>query len=296
MIEKKSAYSIIFDIFLTLFMFGLFVIFVYPFLYVLVYSISDVSQMKSPLLIFPVGINFESYKTIFRDTSFVRSTIITLARCTLGPLGMLLISGSGAYALSRQNLVFGKAVRMYFLFSMYVSAGLIPGFLLIKYLGLMNNFWVYIIPGLANIFTMLLIKAYISSLPRELEEAVLIDGGTDFDVYFRVILPLTLPINAAVVLFAVIGHWNSYIDVTLFNGNSPNLYTLSFKLYLNLTMSLNMTLEDIRRMHETGQIVSINAKSMNMAMTVITIAPIMCLYPLLQKYFASGLLIGSIKM
>lgn len=296
MVEKKSLFSTLFDIFLTLFMIIVVIIFVYPFIYILLYSVSDVAKMKFPLLIYPVGFNLEPYKAIFRDDTYTMAVFVTIARCVVGPLLMLVVSGSGAYALSRPNLIFGKCIRIYLLFSMYISAGIIPSYMLMKYLGLINNFLVYVLPGMASIFNMLLIKAYISSLPRELEESVFIDGGNDIDAYFRIILPLTLPINAAVILFAVIGQWNSYMDVTMYNGNRPQLYTLAFKLWLNFRKSTNLSLEEMQAMREQGITVRLNAKSLNMAMTVIMTLPIMCLYPMLQKYFASGLLIGSIKM
>jgi len=202
----------------------------------------------------------------------------------------------GGYAISRRDLVFGKAIRMYLLFSMYVSAGLIPGYLLIRNLGLMNSFWVYVFPGMANIFNMILIKAYIASIPQELEESVLIDGGTEIAAYFKVIFPLTLPINAFVVLMAIIHAWNSYFDVSLYNSNTRALHTLSFNLYVNLSANTNLTLEQLQELMETGEELRIHNQSLNMALTVVTMVPIMCIYPLLQKYFVSGLMIGAVKM
>ena len=273
-----------------------FIIMVYPFIYIFVYSVSDISKIKFPLLIWPAGVNFDSYRVILGNRNTLNAAFISLARCVAGPLSMLLVSSMGGYAISRKDLMFGKAIRMYLLFSMYVSAGLIPGYLLIRNLGLMNTFMVYVIPGMANIFNMILIKAYITNIPGELEESVLIDGGTEITAYFRVILPLTLPINAFVVLMAIIGQWNSYFDVSLYNGNTRELHTLSYSLYVNLTAAQNLSLERIRQLLEEGQAVRINNQSLNMALTVVTMVPIMCVYPLLQKYFVSGLMIGAVKM
>ena len=295
-IQKRTKIDIIFDIFLYIGMTMIFILMVYPFQYVIVYSLSDTSKIKFPLLLWPVKLNFDSYVTILGNKSNIRAALVSIARCIAGPFSMLLVSSMGGYAISRKELVFGKAIRIYLLFSMYIYAGLIPTFLLIKNLGLTNNFLVYVIPGMANIFNMILIKAYITNIPHELEESVKIDGGNEIDTYFKVILPLTLPINAAVLLFGIIIAWNSYFDVSLYNGNSKNLYTLSYMLYINLTASQNLSLEKIKELAREGRGVKINNQSLNMALTVITMLPIICVYPLLQKYFVSGLTVGAVKM
>ena len=296
MIEKRTISSLLFDIFLYIIMTLIFVVMVYPFWYIVVYSVSDISKIKFPLLIWPAGFNLDSYKTILLNESNIHAAFVSVARCICGPFAMLLVSGMGAYAISKPDLLFGKGIRMYMLFSMYVGAGLIPTYLLIKNLHLTNSFFVYVIPGMANIFNMILIKAYIASIPHELEEAVMIDGGSEIDAFFRVILPLMLPINAAVLLLDVIGAWNAYFDVSLYNGNTKQLYTLSYTLYINLTASQNLSLEQIRQMAAEGKPVRINNQSLNMAMTVVTMVPIMCVYPILQRYFVSGLMIGAVKM
>ena len=296
MIRKKTAGTLAFDIILVFLMSVIAVLMIYPFLYILFYSVSDVSKLKFPILIFPVGFNLDSYEAILRIRTIFQAALVSVARCVLGPLGMLIVSGMAGYVLTRQDLVFKNAIRVYLVFSMYVSAGLIPGYLNIKNLGLTNSFWVYVIPGLANIGNMILIRAFISNMPKELVESVKIDGGSDLTAYMRIILPLSLPINAAVVLFAIIGGWNAYFDVALYNGSRPELYTLSFVLYVQLTSVTNISLEKLKEMALLGQTIKLNNQSLTMALTVILITPMMCLYPFMQKYFASGLLIGSIKL
>ena len=294
--ERRTAVDWIFDTLLYIIMTLILIFMIYPFIYVLVYSISDISKIKFPLLLWPVGINIDSYKVVMGNKNNLNAALMSVLRCVAGPFSMLVVSGMGGYAISRKDLVFGKAIRMYLLFSMYVSAGLIPGYMLIKNLGLMNNFLVYVLPGMASLFNMILIKAYITSIPHELEESVLIDGGTEINAYFRVILPLTLPVNAFIVLMGIIGAWNSYFDVSLYNGNTKELHTLSYTLYVNLTAAQNFSLEKIKQMVQEGQAIRINNQSLNMALTVITMVPVMCVYPLLQKYFVSGLTIGAVKM
>ncbi|MDR1566396.1 MAG: carbohydrate ABC transporter permease [Treponema sp.] len=222
----------------------------------------------------------------------ISAFLISVSRSVLGSSGMLIISGMAGYALSRHNLPWGKFFRLFFLFTMYFSGGIIPTYLLYKNLHLMNSFWVYIIPGLAAPFNMFLIKTYIEAIPRDLEEATLVDGGTEIDAYFRVLLPLCMPVNAAVFLFACIGHWNSYIDTQLYNAMSRNLYTLQYVLYNTLASQLSRSLEEAKQMVNANMV---STQSLKMAITVVTIVPVMCVYPFLRKYFVSGLLVGSIK-
>jgi putative aldouronate transport system permease protein len=288
---KRSIADHIFDTALHIFMILVFIVMVYPFLYVINYSISTVSQIKSPLLIIPEGIQFKSYAILFRDQSIYRALAVSIARSIIGPIVMIIVTGSAGYVISRPQLIFGKFFRMFFLFTMYMSAGIIPGYLLVKTLGLTNSFIVYILPSAVNAFFMMLIKTYIEALPPSLEEAVLIDGGTEFDAYFKVILRLCLPVNAAVILFACIGQWNSYIDTQLYNAMSPKLYTLQYVLYNTLAVQMARSLEEAQKLNRNV----VSSQSLKMAITVITIVPIMCVYPFLQRYFVSGLLVGSIK-
>lgn len=291
MIFKNSPGERLFDVFLYTLMAIVFLLMVYPFLYVFNYSISSVAQVKNPLLIIPEGIQLESYAIIFRDPTMYRAMLVSVARSVVGPIFMLMVTATGGYVISRPHLVFGKFFRMFFLFTMYLNAGIIPVYLVIQSLGLTNSFLVYIMPMAVNAFFMMLVKTYIEGIPSSLEEAVLIDGGTEFDAYFRVILRLCLPVNAAILLFACIQQWNSFIDTQLYNAMSPKLYTMQYVLYNALAVQMQQSLEEAKQ--RAGNIVS--SQSLKMAITVVTIVPIMCVYPFLQRYFVSGMLVGSIK-
>jgi ABC-type glycerol-3-phosphate transport system permease component len=291
MIYKNSPGERLFDVFLYTLMAIIFLLMVYPFLYVFNYSISSVAQVKNPLLIIPEGLQLESYAIIFRDATMYRAMLVSVTRSVVGPLFMLMVTATGGYVISRPHLVFGKFFRMFFLFTMYLNAGIIPVYLVMQALGLTNSFLVYIVPMAVNAFFMMLVKTYIEGIPSSLEEAVLIDGGTEFDAYFRVILRLCLPVNAAILLFACIQHWNSFIDTQLYNAMSPKLYTMQYVLYNALAVQMQQSLEEAKQ--RAGNIVS--SQSLKMAITVVTIVPIMCVYPFLQRYFVSGMLVGSIK-
>ena len=288
--------GVTFDIFNSLLMILIFIIMLYPFLYVFSYSFSTPAKITNPLLLLPRGFNVKAYVTLFADEDFFHALVISVARTILGPLLMLLVCGMGAYALSRHDLVFGKFFRMLLFFTMYFSAGIIPQYLLIKNLGLTRSFWVYILPGLAAAYNVVLIRTYIESLPRELEEAVQIDGGNELQAYWYVVFWVCTPVNASVILFSAISHWNSYIDTQFYNAMSTNLYTLQYYLYQTLQANVSQSLQEaVSQGMSGGMNTRINTQTLKMAITVITVFPIMCAYPFISRYFMSGLLVGSVK-
>ena len=293
-IQPVTVAGLTFDILNSLLMIVIFVIMLYPFLYVFSYSFSLPSKITSPLLILPQGFNVKAYAMLFEDESFFQTLLVSIARTIIGPLSMLIVCGPGAYALSKRDLVFGKFFRMMIFFTMYFSAGVIPVYLLIKNLGLTRSFWVYILPSTASAYNVVLLRTYIESLPRELDEAVQIDGGNELQAYFRVIFPICLPVNAAVVLFSAITHWNSYIDTQFYNSMSPELYTLQYYLYQSVQANVSQSLQEAvaKGASATSRV---GTQTLKMAITVITVVPIMCLYPFISRYFVSGLLVGSVK-
>ncbi len=287
--------GLIFDILNSLLMILIFIIMLYPFLYVFSYSFSTPAKITNPLLILPKGFTVKAYKTLFADEDFFRAVLVSVERTVLGPFLMLLVCGMGAYALSRRDLVFGKFFRMLLFFTMYFSAGIIPSYLLIKNLGLTRSFWVYILPSLAAAYNVVLIRTYIENLPRELEEAVQIDGGNEMQAYFYVIFWVCTPINATVILFSAIAHWNNYIDTQLYNAMSTHLYTLQYYLYQCLQANVSQSLQEAVSQGAGGMSTRINTQTLKMAITVVTVFPIMCVYPFISRYFVTGLLVGSVK-
>jgi putative aldouronate transport system permease protein len=159
-------------------------------------------------------------------------------------------------------------------------------------LGLTGSFWVYILPGAVSVFNMILIKTYIESLPKELEESARIDGANDMYLFFRIVFPLSMPVLAAVSLFSGIGQWNAFVDTQFYNAMNPELFPLQYVLYNSLQSITSFEMY----MQESQQVVvHLTPQSLKLAMTVLTVIPIMIAYPFLQKFFIKGLLIGSIK-
>ena len=286
---RKSLGEKIFDIINTLGMLILALIMIFPFYYIFIYSISNSQLVGSRLIFWPVGINFNAYRIVFDDVRIIRSIVISVLRVVTGPAMMIFVSAMAGYALTRNDLGGVKFLRKFFVFTMYMGAGIIPTYLLIKNLGLISSFWVYIIPQAVSVYNMILIKTYIESIPKGLEEAARIDGANDLKVFWRIIFPACTPIIAAVGLFSAVGHWNDFVDTQFYNNMNPELFTLQYYLYQILSSAESLA----QAKSEIGK--TVLPQSLKMAVTMITILPIALVYPFVQKYFAKGLLIGAVK-
>ena len=198
----------------------------------------------------------------------------------------------GAFALTKRRVPGIKFASKYFLVTIYLSGGLIPYYLVVKALGMVGTFWVYIIPTMVSTFGLIIIKTYIETLPPSLEESALIDGGNEIVVFWRIVFPMCMPIVAAITMFTFVDQWNAYFDTMLFNFMNRKLYTLQFYLYMILTSQSVTTLDGAKKM---GNVKNFDAQTVTMAITVITLLPIMVVFPFLQKYFKSGLLVGAVK-
>jgi len=293
--QPITPIGLAFDIVNSLFMIALFIVMAYPFIYVISYSLSTPAKITNPLVLWPQGFTVKAYATLFGDADFYMSMFISVARTIIGPLSMMVVCGMGAYALSKKDLVFGKFLRMLIFFTMYFSAGVVPVYLLIKNLGLTRSFWVYILPGMASAYNVVLLRTYIESLPRELDEAVQIDGGNEIQSYFLVIFRVCLPVNAAVILFSAISNWNSYIDTQFYNSMDPELYTLQYYMFQTLQANVSQSLQEAVAKGNSSSGARVGTQTLKMAITVVTVFPIMCLYPFISRYFVSGLLVGSVK-
>ena len=265
------------------------VVMIYPFWYVLVYSVSESSYVPGGLFLFPENISFDAFIVCLSNDDVVNGLYISVARAVIGSATMVVVSGMAAYAISKERLCGIKFFRKYILFSMYVVAGLIPTYFVMKSLNLTNSFGVYIFPAMANVFNIILIRAYMESLPQTIEESAYIDGANDFQIFWKIVLPLCKPVIAAVVLYSAVSQWNSYIDTQLYNYRNPKLYPLQYVLY-NYMAAYTPSKESAMT-----KVAAVTPQSIKMAVTVIAIVPILIVYPMLQRYFISGLLVGAVK-
>lgn len=292
-LKKLKPADIFFYAFSGLGMILLLILMVYPFLYVLNYSLSDPTKIRTQLLLVPQGFNIDAYAVLIKADYVLTGLYISVLRTVIGTLAMVVVSSVTGYCLAQDEVLGIKFFRKFFVFTMYISAGLIPIYLVYKVLGLIGTFWVYIVPSMVGAFNIILVKTYIETLPVDLQEAAFMDGAGDFKVFFRVIFPIITPVIAAISLFGGISQWNSYFDAHIFNALKQNLYPLAYALYRKLTSMEIKSLEEARLF---GRLMNrYTGQTLNYAMTVITMLPIVIIYPFVQRRFMSGMLIGSIK-
>lgn len=265
---------------------------VYPFWNIFIISINDATDaMRGGLYWLPRKLSLSSYKAILTRKTFINSIGITVARTVIGTPLAVLVTTATAYALSRRELLFRKQLNIFFIFTMYFGGGMVPFYLLLKNLGLLNNFLVYILPNLLSIYNMILVRNYIESIPEALFESAKLDGANELTIFFRIILPLSKPIIMTIGLFVAIMHWNSWFDAYLYT-NSQSLKTMQ---------SILVEILNQYQTNEAGASVSDRMKqsltpdSIRMAATMITTIPIIMIYPFIQKYFVKGIMLGSVK-
>lgn len=285
----------IFDIALTIVMVVIAVLTVYPFLNVLAISLNDATDtVKGGIHIWPREFTLQNYKEIFEGSSKLpQGLLISVLRTLVGTITGVLASAMVAFVLSRREFVFNKLVTILFVLTMYVSGGLIPEYMLIKNVGLINNFAVYIIPSLISAFNVIVIRSFIDGLPPALNESAMIDGANDFIIFTKIILPLCLPVIATVALFIAVGQWNSWFDTYLYARQNDGLTTLQYELMK--VMSTASASSKVDPNNPALQAAAVNPESIKMAITMVATGPILLVYPFVQKYFVTGMTLGAVK-
>ncbi len=293
--KKWSIFSVFNYLFLAIFAFTT----LYPFIYILAYSLSDgVEAMNYPIYFLPRGFTFENYIQIFKDSTFLNAYVITILRTVIGTILHVVLSALFAYALTRKNLP-GKTFFTFFIFIPSIfSGGMIPNFILYRELGLINNFWVFVFPFLFSFFHIIIMRTFFQQLPSSLEESAQIDGASNFRVFVSIILPLSMPVLATIALFQGVFHWNDWFTGTYF-VTEESLRPVQTLLNELLTESEALA-NAAQRASQTGTtvstgMISVTPESLRMATLIVATLPIICVYPFLQKYFVKGVMVGSIK-
>ncbi len=288
----------VFDLVNYLILFLIAVSMLYPFLYVLAISLNDPNDSQlGGIWLYPRKLSLESYKIIFSDSSLLQALIISVGRTVLGTL--LTVAGCSmfAYVFTRNEFLIYKPLKGFFFFAMFFGGGgLIPTYLLYLNLGLYDNFLVYIIPGIINLWYVTLFRTYFKSVPPDLLEAARIDGAGEFAIYARVLLPVSKPIVATITLFSAVAQWNSYRD-TLYYTVSDKLRSLQYIVMEIIKKAEGSHMIDRAEMFEIfhGDASMADPVSLRMAITIVTVVPIVIVYPFLQKHFMKGMMIGSMK-
>lgn len=244
----------------------------------------------------PVGFHINNYINMFKLDNVVNSLFISVSRTIMGTALPLVTTAILGYLFTKENMKHRKFLYRMTIITMYFSAGMIPVYMNIKMLGLLNNYWVYIIPGLIRVYNMVLVKTFIESLPASLEESAQIDGAGYVRRFVSIVFPLSKPILATVGLFSAVSAWNSYMDTLLYITNSK-LYTLQFTLYeyLNQATAIASSINSMTDMSMLDRATQISTTSVRNTMAIVTILPIICVYPFIQRYYVQGMMIGAVK-
>jgi putative aldouronate transport system permease protein len=294
---KPRPVDFVFDVFLYVF-FTLFALAcALPFYYIFINTISDNHLVSTgQILLYPRGVHFKNYVDVLKLPQLPGAALMSISRTILGTALNVVVTAFAAYAVSKRELWHRKLVYRFFIITMYFNAGLIPGYLNMRRLGLLNNYLIYII-GILTVFHMILVKTYIESIPASLEESAEIDGAGYLRIYAQIILPLCKPILATIAVFGAVGHWNSFMDTVIYIRDS-RLYTLQYILYQYLNQSETIT-RQLMQMNNLSQIIDMSQlltpTAVRMTVTMVVTLPVLFVYPFFQKYFTGGIMIGAIK-
>ncbi len=264
----------------------------YPFVYAVSYSFSNGnSVIGNPIVLLPVNVTLQNYYTVFTNNNIIRAFMISFMRTGTGLTVTLFITGMAAYGLSKPYLPGRKFLSYICIIPMYFSGGMIATFVNIYQLGLINSFWVYILPYGFVAYYMLIMRTYFTGIPSSLEESAMMDGAGDILIFFRIIIPLSTPIIATIALFSGVFQWNMWFDAMVY---VPDRSLHPLQLVLQNILKNAMGITDMKQQAMTGEI-KVTAESIQMATLVVATAPILAIYPFLQKYFIKGVMIGAIK-
>lgn len=291
--KKKSLGDRIFEICNTIFMVAFVIITLYPVLNTLAISFNDgIDTVRGGIHLIPRKFTLQNYYTVLHKQNMVTGAYITVLRTVVGTFLALATNALLAFIVSRKRFLFKSQLSLFWVITMYVNGGLIPTFLLYKSLHLTGTFWVYVIPGTVSAFNMLVLRTYMVGLPDSLEESAQLDGAGYMTIFVKIISPLCKPVYATVALFVAVGQWNSWFDAMLYNRMSDKYTTLQYELMKLLSSVTNQGNSAEAMKNAAG---TVTPTSVRAAATILTMLPIVCLYPFLQRYFVTGLTIGGVK-
>lgn len=285
------AFVICNTIFLVLFT----IVTLYPVWNTVAYSFNDgLDAVRGGIYLWPRKFSVESYNKVLNIQGFMVGAKITVLRTLLGTLTSLIANALLAFIMSRKRFLFRSSLSLFWIITMYVNGGMIPVMLLFRYLHLTSSFWVYIVPGMVSAFNVMVLRTYMEDLPDELEESAQLDGAGYITIFIKIISPLCKPVYATIALFVAVWQWNSWFDAMLYNRMKTEYTTLQYEL-MKLLNSVMQTSGSANGNNNTSTAKQVTPVSVRSAATVVTMVPIICIYPFLQRYFVTGLTIGGVK-
>lgn len=291
---KQTKSGRVFDALNLVLMLAILVVVVYPFINVLAISFNDgYDAVRGGIYLWPRVFSLENYKFVLADSSLVRGFFVSVVRTMVGTATAVLGNALLGYIVSCRQFGGRKFMRILFLITMYFGGGLIPVYLLMTRLGLVNTLSVYWLPSIFSAYYMLLCASYIQNLPEALFEAARVDGASELRIFTQFIIPLSVPMLACISIYVGVGHWNSWFDVNLYskNGTWDNLQIILYRI-LNQTNAINK-IQDSAVLAEKMR--GIQPLTVRAAITIIVVTPILVIYPFFQRYFVSGMTLGAVK-
>lgn len=286
----KTSEDIIADIIVWVSLIIIFFITAYPFYYILVASFSDGNDlMRGGVYFWPRIFTVQNYVRLLSQKIWINALKVSLIRTLLGTALTVMMTSMVSYALSRNGLMFGNFYRFLIVFSMYVSGGLIPFYILLRFLNLLNKIWVYVIPTMLNLFFVLVGMSFFRSIPASLIESGRLDGASELKIFIKIIIPVSIPFLATLTLFAAVHQWNSWLDSSYY-VRDENLRTMAYRMISEINSTLSSSTN-------TGGDIATSRTAFTTQATamVVSMLPIMCVYPFLQKYFVQGIMLGAVK-
>jgi putative aldouronate transport system permease protein len=291
---KTSAGEKVFNVFNITIMLLIVLITLYPFIHVVFASLSNGSELSAHqgILLKPLGFSIEAYKMVFKYPMIATGYLNTIKIVVIGVSINILFTAIAAYFVSRKNVMWSKPVMLMIIITMYFNGGLIPNYFNIKELGLYNSLWSLILPGAISTFNLIILRTAFLAVPDSLEESAKLEGANHFVILFRIILPLTMPTVAVLILYYAVGHWNSWFNAMIYlktRTKFPLQLILREILIQNDSSSMTAGLAG-----DTGDKLAI-AETIRYATIIVATLPILCVYPFLQKYFTKGVMVGAVK-
>ncbi|WP_420329406.1 carbohydrate ABC transporter permease [Paenibacillus gorillae] len=270
----------------------------YPFWNAAVISLNKgMDTALGGITFWPRAFTLENYEVVFQDKRILEAFFVSVKRTVIGTVASILMTAIFAYGMTKRELMGRKFYMIACIITMYFSGGLIPTFLVIRGLNLMDSFWVFIIPGLISVWNMIIFRTFFNGLPAGLEESAKIDGCGYWSTFFRIVLPLSGPVVATLALFTAVGHWNDwfYPSIYITNEKLIPIQTMLQQILNSNIMSEQMSQLDSASQSRLSSMKSITSKSLSMATMMVATLPIIMVYPFVQKYFVKGVLVGSLK-
>ena len=292
-LKRKTKGEALFDIINNLIMLCICFITLYPIWYVLVNAFNNVNDaMRGGIYWWPRMFSFENFEAVFASPGIMQAMWVTVAKTLLGTVLHVFFTAMVAYAFSRKNLIGGKFYMLMGTVTLFFGGGLIPTFLLMKDLHLLENFLVYIIPVMFSFFDLIIFMTFFREIPDGLEEAARIDGANDWSIFLRIVLPVSMPVIATIALFHGVYQWNDYFTGMIYINNTD---LQPIQTYLFRVVAQSSSSQMMVAVQGSSVTRSVTSQSIKLATMVVTTLPIVFVYPFLQRYFVKGMMIGSIK-